>query len=265
MARPPCLPEPQENPPVPDTNPGDPSAARPSGEEPAVDALARLANLTSPPPGGSSIWRRREAAPEPVDAAPATEPVVAATDLHPAPFTAPSAGTIGRLSRVDATDLWPGAAAMAAWLAATPDVVAEQIGSAALQFSAPESNVLIGTDAKGGPVCVVCETGPASDEALGVMLRIAAHQDRGTVVWITGEPTDPHRAAVSWLNHSMPPRFYLLRVSGVRIDGSASAPVFDLVVRPPRTAAAGATGPDPAPPANGVTPQRRVEDHVPEA
>jgi hypothetical protein len=249
---------------VSDTNPGDSSAPRPSGEQPAVDALARLANLTSPPPGGSSIWRRREAAPETVGAA-ATEPVAAATDPHPAPFTTPSAATIGRLSRVDATELWPGAAAMAGWIAATPDVIAEQVGSAALQFGAPDSNVLIGTDAKGGPICVVCETGPATDEALGVLLRVAAVQDGGSVVWITGEPSDPHRAAVSWLNHSMPPRFYLIRVSGVRIDGSASAPVFDMVVRPPRAANAstGATGPDPAP-ANGVTPQRRVEDHVPE-
>ena len=248
-----------------DTNPGDSSAARPTGEQPAVDALARLANLTSPPPGGSSIWRRREAAPESADT-PATEPVAAATDPPPTPFSPPSAGTIGRLSRVQATDLWPGAVAMAGWIAATPDVIAEQIGSSGLQFSTPDSNVLIGTDAKGRAICVVCETGPASDEALGVMLRIAAHQDGGTVVWITGEPTDPHRAAVSWLNHSMPPRFYLLRVSGVRIDGSASAPVFDLVVRPPRTASSSsdAIGQDAAPPANGVTPQRRVEDHVPE-
>ena len=257
-----------------DTNPGDSSAARPTGEQPAVDALARLANLTSPPPGGSSIWRRREAAPESADthatepvaaATGATEQVAAATDPHPAPFSLPSAVTIGRLSRVEAADLWPGAVVMAGWIAATPDVIAEQIGSPGLQFSTPDSNVLIGTDAKGGPICVVCETGPASDEALGVMLRIAAHQDGGTVVWITGEPSDPHRAAVSWLNHSLPPRFYLIRVSGVRIDGSASAPVFDMVVRPPRatSASTGATAPDAAR-ANGVTPQRRVEDHVSE-
>jgi len=258
---------------VSDHNPGDPTAPRPSGEQPAVDALSRLASLTSPPPGGSSIWRRREAATGPEEAPPAatpsttTEPAAAVADPHPAPFGRPNAGTIGRLSKVDATELWPDAAAMASWIAAAPDVIAEQMGSSSLHFSAPDSNVLIGTDATGARVCVVCETGPATDEGLGILLRVAAVQDGGAVVWINGDPSDPHRAAVSWLNKSMPPRFFLIRVSGLRIDGSASAPAFDLLVRPPRTTGepADANGPDAAPPAaNGVTPQRRVDDHVSE-
>jgi hypothetical protein len=87
-------------------------------------------------------------------------------------------------------------------------------------------------------------------------MRVSAIQDGGVVVWLTGEPADNHVAALSWLNSSTSPRFYLVRVSGVQIDGSASAPIFTLAVRPPRGQA------DPATTAG--TPRRRAEDHIAE-
>jgi hypothetical protein len=85
------------------------------------------------------------------------------------------------------------------------------------------------------------------------------------VLWLTGDPGDAHVAALSWLNRSTSPRFSMVRVTGVRIDGSASAPIFTLVVRPSRATDApdAASGEAPATDAPAGR-QRRLEDHLPE-
>jgi hypothetical protein len=145
---------------------------------------------------------------------------------------------------------------MAAWIGANADTLSELIAVEGLRFRQPMTGTVVGADAAGSPVCVVCEVGPSSDEGLGTLLRTAALQEGGTVVWLNGGPTESHVAALSWLNRATPPRFFLARATGVRIDGSASAPMFDLVVRPPR--AVDASGPT----TDG--PRRRVGDHVPE-
>ena len=164
--------------------------------------------------------------------------------------------TIGRLRHVPAADLWPNGAAMAAWLSATPSALSDAVPVAGATFETPEGNVLAGSVPGGIPVCVVCEVGPSSDEGLGVLMRVAVLQEGGRVLWIAGEPSDAHGAALSWLNRSTSPRFALLRVSGIRIDGSASAPMFEVVVRPPRSSDAAAPSDER---------KRRVEDHLAES
>ena len=236
-----------------------------------VDVSARLASLTSPRPGVASIWQRREATPPPPTAQPegdqtadATEvaeamaaPTVAPTSASPRPTSAPptSAG-IGRLTRVSAAELWTDASTMASWIAANAEALSELTGVEGLRFNAPIGGTVLGTTADRGALCVVCEVGPSSDEGLGALLRTATVQDGGTVVWLNGGPSDSHVAALSWLNRATPPRFFLAKATGVRIDGSASAPMFDLLVRPPRATEPGEEAID--------APQRRVEDHVPE-
>lgn len=234
-----------------------------TANEGSVDVSARLASLTAPRPGVASIWQRREAAPsaplpvvqraeeedralEPADPAPASAPV------PPAPAT----NAIGRLTKVSAAELWSDADAMSTWIASNAEALSELTGLEGLRLGAPSGGTVLGTTPDGAAVCVVCEVGPSSDEGLGALLRAAAVQDGGTVVWLNGGPTDSHVAALSWLNRATPPRFFLSRATGVRIDGSASAPMFEVLVRPPRTAGAveGATS----------APQRRVDDHLPE-
>jgi hypothetical protein len=224
------------------------------GDDQPVDAAARLANLTPRAPS-LSIFTRRDGAAAP-DGETAPSPTPAAS-----PSASPPTAGIGRLIRVPASALWTDGASMAAWLASTPAALMDAAGVDAERFDTPDRNIVLGTSKGGGPVCVVCEAGPSSDEGLGVLLRIAAVQDGGTVVWMTGEPSDSHVAALSWLNRSTSPRFSLVRVTGVRIDGSASAPIFTLVVRPAR-AGDGAPA-EPATPAPAAAPQRRVEDHLP--
>ncbi len=181
-----------------------------------------------------------------------TTPTQSATDEQPFPLEAagrtspfahstPATPVIGRLTRVRAAEIWPSGHAMASWLAANGDAIADVLGVTSATLEATDANIALGSVAGGGPVCVVCEIGPSTDEGLGVLLRIAAVQDGGTVAWIAGDPADTHAAALSWLNRSTSPRFHLVRAAAVRIDGSASAPLFDLVVRPPRASDDGET------------------------
>lgn len=227
-------------------------------EEQSVDGATRLANLSGRSPS-LSIFKREPTA----SGAPAA--AEASTDA-PAPTAAasPAAG-IGRLVRVPASALWTDNTAMAAWLAATPAALMDAAGVEADRFEPPNGNIVLGTTRSGIRVCVVCEVGPSSDEGLGVLLRIAAVQDGGVVLWLAGEAGDPHVAALSWLNRSTPPRFSMVRVTGVRIDGSASAPIFTLVVRPARaTDGPGGTAGEPATGEPSTPRQRRLEDHLPE-
>lgn len=231
---------------MPDQSPRDETSPPESNDGGTNDVSVRLASLTAPRPGVASIWQRRETAP--LVPAPATEP----PDNAPRP--ASSAG-IGRLTRVSAADLWTDSNEMASWIAANAEAMTELSGLEGIRFHEPIGGSVTGASADGDAVCVVCEVGPSSDSGLGTLLRTAAVQDGGTVVWINGGPTDSHVAAVSWLNGATSPRFLLVKATGVRIGGSASAPMFEVVVRPARS-----TAPLEA---TGDARQRRVEDHLP--
>jgi hypothetical protein len=211
--------------------PREPGMKPDEGQEPQVDAAARLAGMSRGP--SLSIYTRRDG-------------------MAPGPTT-----SIGRLTRVPATTLWPDGAGMAQWLAANPAALMDAVTVDVASFETPDANILLGTAKTGGPMCVVCEVGPTTDEGLGVLMRVAAVQEGGTVLWMAGEAVDAHFAALSWLNRSTTPRFSLVRVTGVQIDGSASAPIFTLVVRPPRSDGDAATS-------SPATPRRRVDDHLPE-
>lgn len=240
-----------------DQFPLEPGTDATEGDGQPVDAAARLSSLTQRTPSLSIYTRRESSAPLPPP--PSTDPFATAVQPSTAEATsesvAPSAAapSIGQLTHVSATDLWSSGAEMAAWLASAPTALPDAVGMADATFATPDGPVLIGTRADGTPASVVCELGTSSDEGLGSLLRVAAVQDGGTVVWVVGETDDSHVAALSWLNRETSPRFMCVRVSGVRIGGSASAPMFDLVVRPPRGSG--------EPPADA--PRRRVEDHLP--
>jgi hypothetical protein len=217
----------------------------------------------------TSIWQRRETAPpanapavdspvavaQPAEADAPTPTPTATSAPTPAPTPA-AAGGIGRLTRVSAAELWIDASAMSSWIAANAEALSELTGVEGLRLDAPTAGIVLGKAADGNAVCVVCEVGPSSDEGLGALLRTAAVQDGGTVVWLNGGASDSHVAALSWLNRATPPRFFLAKATGVRIDGSASAPMFETLVRPPRATEAAEETTE--------APQRRVEDHVPE-
>jgi hypothetical protein len=239
---------------VTDQFPLEPNTHATEGDAPTNDATARPAN-SAPRTPSLSIFTRREPAAQTADTNGSPPPIPAVPEPSVEPAFPGLVTTIGRLSHVPAADLWATGAAMAQWLCATPSALSEAVPIAGATFEKPESNVLVGSVPGGVPVCIVCEVGPSTDEGLGVLMRVAAVQDGGRVLWIAGEPGDAHGAALSWLNRSTTPRYALLRVSGIRIDGSASAPMFEVVVRPPRSSAAAAPSDER---------KRRVEDHLAE-
>lgn len=243
-----------------DQFPPEPTMKKPEENDQQVHAAARLAGPSGRSPSSLTIFSasRNDAAAG--SAGDAATPGPAAPTAGPPP----SAG-IGRLIRVPASALWTDNAAMAAWIAATPAVMMEAGGVDAERFDAPDGNIVLGTTKSGTPICVVCEVGPSSDEGLGVLLRIAAVQDGGVVLWLAGEASDGHIAALSWLNRSTSSRYSMVQVTGVRIDGSASAPIFTLVVRPARATDGPGTAPsDEADAEAARSRQRRLEDHLPE-
>ena len=265
----PCIPELQESIHVSDQTPPDETSPT-ANEQRSVDVSARLASLSVPRAGVTSIWQRREAtAPPPAPSVETSDDIGHSEATSPASISAPTpaavtrptpasatGASIGRLTRVSAAELWIDANAMATWVAGNAEALSELTGVEGLRLHAPNAGTVLGAAADGGAVCVVCEVGPSSDGGLGALLRTAAVQDGGTVVWLNGGAGDAHVAALSWLNRATPPRFFLAKATGVRIGESASAPMFELLVRPPRAAE----------PANDTSdaPQRRVEDHVPE-
>jgi hypothetical protein len=239
----------------------------------SADQAERLSGLAART-DAASVWGPRDepATPTSPPVRPAAGSGTPATSDRPATAApAGSAPTIGRITRVKGSELWRDGNGLAGWLTATPEPLAETLGKPPFEFATTESNILLGTSADQHAVCVVCEVGPSSDEGLGVLLRVATVQDGGLVVWIAGEIADTHTAALSWLNRTTAPRFYLVKVTGIRIGGSASAPIFELVARPPRATAPAATGSTatstngdaPAQPSDG--PRRRAEDHLPDA
>jgi hypothetical protein len=231
---------------VSDQSPRDETSPTDSDERGSDDVSIRLASLTAPRTPVASVWQRREAA-----------PAVPPQPVEPSAPRPPATAGIGRLTRIDAADLWTDASEMSTWVAANPEAMAELSALDGLRFHATNAGSLTGVTSDGAVVSIVCEVGPSSDAGLGTVLRTAAVQDGGTVMWVNGGPSDSHVAAVSWLNGATPPRFLLVKATGVRIDGSASAPMFEVLVRPARSTEAPDEGND--------APQRRVEDHLPES
>lgn len=232
------------------------------------DPVERLAALTQ----RSSIFGRRDAGPSGADqpAAPsvdrpadvATDPDSSAPSVAPTPpaTAAQPRLTIGRLAKVGAPELWPTAAAMATWLAADIGGLAEAIGLDVESAASTGPGRVGARTGDGSPVTVACEPGPSTDATLASLLATAASQEGGVVVWVAGTPDTSHGVTVSWLNRSAAGRFYFVRAGGVRIGESAAAPLFDVVVRPPRGTEA---GDDPAaePEMDVATLARRVSDH----
>lgn len=224
------------------------------------DPAARLAHLTTGGPTGI-FGRRLMAAPTP-DVTP-PEPAVAPVDVPatPAPVAAAAPGstpTVGRLTRLAASEIWPDAAALASWLITDPSQLGEAIGVSLVSATAgPTVSHAIASAADGSTVSVVVEVGRTTDEALGIVVGIASIGGSDVVVWLAGEVEPTHTASLSWLNRSADALFYLVRAEGVRIGASDPAALLEAIVRPPR---AGDIDPE-AEASHAHAGGRRVDDH----
>lgn len=234
------------------TNPSEGQDPRqsPSGGNP----LARLSAITGNHPPAQARLSGNGDAPAPVvTTQPAADVVPAATPQR----------TLGRLQPVRAAQLWQSDAAFAAWLAENLDAV---VDAASLPLRAPEvlggvTPVILAATEGGASAVILPQRETSTDDAFGAMVRHFAASAAQHAVWICGEPTSEHVAAVSWLNRAVDGRFVMLRVSAVTIGDSAAAPTFEVAVRAPRKDDAGVESALPEG-ATGEAHERRADDWV---
>jgi hypothetical protein len=152
--------------------------------------------------------------------------------------TAPSPEIGDRLSIIPADKAWPGgAAALVRWLRSNPDALADllNINIGPTDDELPGFDGTLFAEPDGARVLVVVGLGESDDAQLGALLTRMTASEVRAVVWVVGSPRSEHLATLSWLNRSIDANFSVVRVRAARIGNSNPAPVFDLVLRRPRT------------------------------
>ena len=126
------------------------------------------------------------------------------------------------------------------WMLDNADVLADVLGMD-LELEAAEHPVggfsldLIGREVATGHVVIVENQLERSDHThLGQILTYAGGTNPQTIVWCAPAFTEPHRAAIDWLNEHTDEetRFFAVEVAAVQIDDSRPAPMFKLVAQP---------------------------------
>jgi hypothetical protein len=150
---------------------------------------------------------------------------------------------LGRLQRVSVRDYWVDEAReFTPWLAQEENValLGEAIGLD-LEVEAQEKNVgpfradiLCKHTLTDHLVLIENQLERTDHTHLGQLMTYAAGLDAVTVVWVSSQFTDEHRAALDWLNRITDQgfNFFGLEVELWRIDDSPMAPKFNVVAQP---------------------------------
>lgn len=148
---------------------------------------------------------------------------------------------LSRLKVVPVREVWKHEAHdFTQWMLDNADVLADVLGMD-LELEAAEHPVggfsldLIGREVATGHVVIVENQLERSDHThLGQILTYAGGTNPQTIVWCAPAFTEPHRAAIDWLNEHTDEdtRFFAVEVAAVRIDDSRPAPMFKLVAQP---------------------------------
>ena len=175
---------------------------------------------------------------------------------------------LGKLEKVPVRCVWKHEAHdFTPWLAAHLDELGEALGLD-LDVQQVEEEAPVGTfsldilvrDAGGErPVIIENQLGKTDHDHLGKLLTYAAGYNAGAIVWVTGEFTDEHRAAVDWLNQETGEdvQFFGVVVEAWKIGNSLAAPHFSVVAAPNAWSKRGKSDG-----AGGVVSQRRERQQV---
>ena len=156
-----------------------------------------------------------------------------------------SEGEMGRLERVDLRDAWKSEAGdFTPWLAKEDNIklLADAIGVGDLEVEAQEKNVgryradilCRDTEATDRWVLIENQLERTDHIHLGQLITYAAGLDAATIVWVSRQFTDEHRAALDWLNEITPEKilFFGVEIELWRIGSSPIAPKFNVVSKP---------------------------------
>ena len=147
---------------------------------------------------------------------------------------------LGRIAEVDLRQIWPDEAAdFTPWLAEHLDLLGEALRLGDLSLVEAEGQVGtfavdIVAETEAGIVVIENQLGGTDHTHLGQLLTYAAGRDARTLIWITPQFRDEHRAALDWLNHWTPEEIevYGVEVRAIRIGDSLPAPEFRPVAFP---------------------------------
>ena len=154
-----------------------------------------------------------------------------------------SESEMGRLERVELRNMWksePGD--FTPWLANEDNIklLGDAIG-VDLEVEAQEKNVglyradiLCKDTATGQWVLIENQLERTDHHHLGQLMTYAAGLDAVTIVWISPQFTEGHRAALDWLNEKVAEeiRFFGVEIELWRIGSSPTAPKFNIVSKP---------------------------------
>ena len=147
---------------------------------------------------------------------------------------------LGQLKEVDVKEVWPSEPQnFTPWLAKNLPLLeaALKLDLRVLQQEAPVGPFfldILATDEGGVMVVIENQLESTDHRHLGQLLTYAAGYDARTLIWITPNFRDEHRAALDWLNRwtSNEIKVYGVEVRVVRIGDSLRAPEFIPVVFP---------------------------------
>lgn len=150
---------------------------------------------------------------------------------------------IGRLKKVNIRDLWQGEASeFTPWLAKEEnvDLLSETIGIELEVISEEKSvgpfraDVLCKNTLDDSYVLIENQLEKTDHNHLGQIMTYAAGLEAVTIIWISREFTEEHRAAMDWLNRitNETIRFFGIEVEAYRIADSLPAPLFQVISQP---------------------------------
>ena len=148
---------------------------------------------------------------------------------------------IGRLTEVNIREVWKSESQdFTPWLLENADALGKALGME-LDLHEAEHSVgdfsldLIGEEVNtGNKVIIENQLERSNHRHLGQLLTYAGGTDPASIVWITDEFRDEHRAALDWLNERTDEetRFFGVEIGAVQIGDSPVAPQFRVVASP---------------------------------
>lgn len=155
---------------------------------------------------------------------------------------------IGKLEKVSLREIWKSERHFTRWLEENIEILNDRLD---LSLSVVEREKRAGTfaadllaeDSDGRAVIIENQLEKTNHDHLGKVLTYLTSLDAKTAIWISGDPRPEHTKAVNWLNEATPRdvSFYLVKVEGVRIEGSPPAPLFSVICAPEGTKDIGGT------------------------
>ena len=150
---------------------------------------------------------------------------------------------LGKLEKVPVRDVWEHEAHdFTPWLAENLSELGEALGLDLddVQYEEEASvgsysvDILVRGVEGDRPVIIENQLEKTNHDHLGKLLTYAAGYNAGVIVWIAGEFTDEHRAAVDWLNQETREGvdFFGVIVEAWKIGSSQVAPHFTVVANP---------------------------------